>query len=99
MAVSARPRAVSAISTIDVAIKSVNSLRSDLGAFQNRLTAAIDNITTTRTNLNESRSRIMDADYGQVTTELARQQIIQQAAMAMLAQANQQPQAVLKLLQ
>jgi len=88
-----------ALTSIDKALEKVALSRANLGAFQNRLTAAIDNITTTRTNLNESRSRIMDADYGQVTTELARQQIIQQAAMAMLAQANQQPQAVLKLLQ
>jgi len=88
-----------ALTSIDKALEKVALSRANLGAFQNRLTAAIDNITTTRTNLNESRSRIMDADYGQVTTELARQQIIQQAAMAMLAQANQQPQSVLKLLQ
>ena len=88
-----------ALTSIDKALENVALSRANLGAFQNRLTAAIDNITTTRTNLNESRSRIMDADYGQVTTELARQQIIQQAAMAMLAQANQQPQSVLSLLQ
>jgi len=88
-----------ALTSIDKALEKVALSRANLGAFQNRLTAAIDNITTTRTNLNESRSRIMDADYGQVTTELARQQIIQQAAMAMLAQANQQPQSVLSLLQ
>jgi len=87
-----------ALTSIDKALEKVALSRANLGAFQNRLTAAIDNITTTRTNLNESRSRIMDADYGQVTTELARQQIIQQAAMAMLAQANQQPQSVLSLL-
>ncbi len=88
-----------ALTSIDKALSGVALSRANLGAFQNRLTASIDNITTTRTNLNESRSRIMDADYGQVTTELARQQIIQQAAMAMLAQANQQPQSVLSLLQ
>jgi flagellin len=73
--------------------------RANLGAFQNRLTAAVDNLSSTSTNLSESRSRILDTDYAAVTTELARSQIVQQAATAMLAQANQQPQTVLALLQ
>ena len=88
-----------AITAIDKAIDNVALSRANLGAFQNRLTALVDNLNTTSTNLSESRSRIADADYASVTTELARQQIIQQAATAMLAQANQQPQTVLALLQ
>jgi flagellin len=88
-----------AITSIDDAIDSVAMERANLGAFQNRLTAAVDNLNSTMTNLSESRSRILDADYAAVTTELARSQIVQQAATAMLAQANQQPQTVLALLQ
>ena len=88
-----------AITAIDKAIDNVALSRANLGAFQNRLTASVDNLSTTSTNLSEARSRIADADYASVTTELARQQIIQQAATAMLAQANQQPQTVLALLQ
>jgi len=88
-----------AITAIDEAIDSVGMERANLGAFQNRLTAAVDNLNSTMTNLSESRSRILDADYAAVTTELARSQIVQQAATAMLAQANQQPQTVLALLQ
>jgi flagellin len=88
-----------AITAIDKAIDNVALSRANLGAFQNRLTASVDNLSTSSTNLSESRSRIADADYASVTTELARQQIIQQAATAMLAQANQQPQTVLALLQ
>ena len=88
-----------AITAIDQAIDSVAMERANLGAFQNRLTAAVDNLSSTSTNLSESRSRILDTDYAAVTTELARSQIVQQAATAMLAQANQQPQTVLALLQ
>jgi len=69
-----------------------------LGAKINRMTSAADNLSNVSMNTSASRSRIMDADYAQATTELARSQIIQQAATAMLAQANQQPQAVLSLL-
>jgi len=88
-----------AITKLDEAIDGVALERANLGAFQNRLTAAIDNLNTTQTNLAESRSRILDADYAATTTELARAQIIQQAATAMLAQANQSAQGVLSLLQ
>jgi len=88
-----------AITSIDKAIDSVALSRANLGAFQNRLTASVDTLSTANTNLSEAKSRIADADYANVTTELARQQIIQQAATAMLAQANQQPQTVLALLQ
>jgi flagellin len=88
-----------AIGKIDTALETVDAFRSDLGSKINRLNYAVDNMTTTSTNTAASRSRIQDTDYAQATTELARSQIIQQAATAMLAQANQQPASVLSLLQ
>jgi len=91
--------AQTAISNLDTAITNLNTYRSSLGAYQNRLNYAADNLTNISTNTSASRSRILDADYAQSTTELAKKQIIQQAATAMLAQANQTPSAVLKLLQ
>ena len=86
------------VSKLDSAIAAIDSFRSDMGAKINRLTYAADNLTNVSTNTAASRSRILDADYAQATTELARSQIIQQAATAMLAQANQAPQSVLSLL-
>jgi len=86
------------ISNVDSAIKAVDAFRADMGATINRLTYAADNMTNTSMNTSASRSRIEDTDYASATTELARTQIIQQAATAMLAQANQQPQSVLSLL-
>ena len=88
-----------ALSVIDSALEYVNAERSKLGAVENRLEHTINNLTNIVTNTQASRSRIMDTDYAAETTELARSQIIQQAATAMLAQANQQPQSVLSLLQ
>jgi len=96
--ISNQTNANSAITTIDTAIAAVDEFRADLGAKVNRLTYAADNLTNVSQNASASRSRILDADYAQATTELARTQIIQQAATAMLAQANQQPQSVLSLL-
>ena len=69
-----------------------------MGATINRLNYAADNLTNISQNASESRSRIEDTDYASATTELARTQIISQAATAMLAQANQQPQSVLSFL-
>lgn len=89
----------SALRKIDEAIAKVDDFRADMGAKINRLTYAIDNLSNVSTNTSESRSRILDTDYAKASSELARTQIIQQAATAMLAQANQQPQTVLKLLQ
>jgi len=88
-----------ALSVIDSALEYVNGERSKLGAIENRLTHTVNNLTNIVTNTEASRSRILDTDYAAETTELARSQIIQQAATAMLAQANQQPQSVLSLLQ
>jgi flagellin len=87
------------LSQLDVAINRINSERAGLGAVINRLNYAVDNLANMSVNTSESRSRIMDADYAKSSSELARSQIISQAATAMLAQANQQPQTVLKLLQ
>ena len=86
------------IESIDDAITAVDEFRATLGAKINRMTSAADNLANVSMNTSASRSRIEDADYAQATTELARTQIIQQAATAMLAQANQQPQSVLSLL-
>jgi flagellin len=90
--------ATAALDTLDAAITAVDTDRAAFGATMNRLTYAIDNLTNISQNAQASRSRIMDTDYAQATTELAKSQIIQQAATAMLAQANQAPQAVLTLL-
>jgi flagellin len=91
--------ASSALRVIDSALEYVNAERSKLGAVENRMTHTINNLTNIVSNTQASRSRILDTDYAAETTELARAQIIQQAATAMLAQANQQPQSVLSLLQ
>lgn len=91
--------AQSAITVLDDAIEQVDTFRANMGAWINRLTYAADNLMSVSTFTAASRSRIQDADYASVTTELARTQIIQQASTAMLAQANQAPAAVLSLLQ
>jgi flagellin len=88
-----------AIATVDAAIKLIDTDRADYGAKINRLTYAADNMANIATNTAASRSRVLDTDYAQATTNLARAQIIQQAGTAMLAQANQQPASVLSLLQ
>ncbi|MCO4088174.1 MAG: flagellin FliC [Limnohabitans sp.] len=90
--------ATAALTALDSAIGLVDTARSTMGAMVNRLTYAADNLANISQNTSASRSRIQDTDYATATTELARTQIIAQAATAMLAQANQQPQMVLKLL-
>jgi len=87
-----------AIGQVDTAIAQVNATRSGLGATINRLTYAADNLTNVSQNTSASRSRVQDTDYAKASTELARTQIISQAATAMLAQANQSQQSVLALL-
>jgi flagellin len=86
------------LTTLDSAIDTITNSRAAMGAYQNRLTASIANLETTSMNLSASRSRILDTDYAKETTNLAKSQIIQQAATAMLAQANQSGQSVLALL-
>ena len=90
--------ATAAITNLDRAIMGVTSERSKYGAVINRLTYAIDNLSNQSLNASASRSRILDTDYAKASTELARTQIISQAATAMLAQANQSQQSVLALL-
>jgi flagellin len=96
---SSHTAAQGVLDKVDAAIATVDSFRSDLGSKMNRLNYAADNMSNVSLNTAASRSRIEDTDYAQTTTELARSQIIQQAATAMLAQANQQPSSVLSLLQ
>ncbi len=88
-----------AISLMDGALDQVNSLRSELGAIQNRFESTISNLAATSENLSAARSRIQDTDYAAETAALTRAQILQQAGVAMLSQANSLPQLVLSLLQ
>ncbi len=87
-----------ALEAVSNALETINSVRGDLGAVQNRLESTITNIQVNRDNLTASKSRIMDADFAEETTQLAKAQILQQAGIAMLAQAKQAPQQVLSLL-
>ena len=86
------------INNIDKALKTVSGERANLGASQNRFDAVTSNLAIAVENQSAARSRIMDADYASETANLSRSQILQQAGMAMIAQANQQPQQVLSLL-
>jgi len=96
--ISTRDGAVKALDVIDLALEQVSSSRANLGALQNRLESTINNLSTTSENLSASRSRILDADFASETATLSRNQIIQQAGVSILAQANQQPQIALSLL-
>jgi flagellin len=98
LAISNAADASSALETIDLALDTVNAQRAQLGATMNRLTYTADNLSNVSANLSASRSSIMDTDYATASSNLSKAQIIQQAATAMLAQANQQPQSVLALL-
>ncbi len=91
--------AVSAISALDLAINSVNTMRSDMGAFINRLEHAINNLSISNTNQQAAESLIRDVDFAKETSQFTRNQILTQSATAMLAQANSIPQSVLTLLQ
>jgi len=86
------------LSAFDDAIAEVSTTRAGLGAAQNRLQSAVNNLTNNSTNLTDARSRIQDADFSAESTNLAKAQILSQASTAMLAQANQSSQGVLKLL-
>lgn len=93
-----KTNATLSLEVISSAITAVNTERASYGAAINRLEFASDNLANVAQNTSASRSRILDTDYASETTELARTQIIQQAATAMLSQANQQAQSVLALL-
>ena len=90
--------ATAALTSISDALEAINLQRATIGAGINRMEYAADNLTNISSNATQSRSTIMDTDYALATTQLAKTQIIQQAATAMLAQANQQPQQVMQLL-
>ena len=87
-----------ALADIDADIESISATRATLGAGQNRLQSAVNNLANVSTNLSDARSRIQDTDYSAETTALAKAQILGQASTAMLAQANQSQQNVLSLL-
>jgi flagellin len=97
--ISTRDGADLAMITIDYAIDKINGFRADLGAVQNRFESTIANLATTSENLSASNSRIRDADFAAESAELARTQVLQQAGLSVLAQANARPQQVLQLLQ
>ena len=96
--ITTQGNANTAIGSVDAALAQVSSGRSEIGATINRLTYAADNLTNVSTNTSASRSRVQDTNFAKASTELARTQIIAQAATAMLAQANQSQQSVLALL-
>jgi len=99
ISVSTSANAQNALADIDAAIQELNNQRSELGAVSNRLDSTISNLTNVSTNLETGRSRIQDADFATESTSLAKNQILQQASTAMLAQANASKQNVLALLQ
>jgi flagellin len=87
------------IQAVDSALQTVSGFQSQLGAIQNRFTAAVGNLQSTAQNLTQSRSTIQDADFAAETANLTQAQVLEQAGISVLAQANQQPQLILKLLQ
>ena len=97
--VTTQANAQSAISTIDAAINTVSLARAQMGAIQNRLQHTINNLSVGSENLNAAQSRIQDVDVAAETVNMTKDQILEQAGISVLSQANQQPQMVLKLLQ
>jgi flagellin len=89
----------SAIDVVDAALQKIDSTRGDLGAVQNRFESTISNLLNVAENLTAARSRILDADIAQETSEMTKQNILQQAGVSILSQANQTPQLALSLLQ
>jgi len=97
--ITSRDGATLALDIVDLALEQISSQRAKLGALQNRLESTINNLGTNSENLSAARSRILDADFAAETAKLSRNQILQQAGTSILAQANQQPQIALSLLQ
>jgi flagellin len=97
--IDTRDGAEQALVAVDYAFDKINGFRAELGAVQNRFESTIANLSTTSENLSASNSRIRDADFAAETAELARTQVLQQAGLSVLAQANARPQQVLQLLQ
>lgn len=98
LAVDTRANAVVAINSVDKALESVDTIRGGLGAVQNRFESTIANLNNVGENLSAARSRILDADIAQETSAMTKSNILQQAGVAILAQANQAPQLALSLL-
>ena len=88
-----------ALDAIDAALQTINTTRADLGASQNRLTSTVNNLQNINENAEAARGRVQDTDFASETAQLTKQQTLQQASTSVLAQANQLPSAVLKLLQ
>ena len=88
----------STIAAVDSALSTVSAFQSQLGAIQNRFTAAVSNLTSTAQNLTQANSTIVDANFAQETANLTQAQVLEQAGISVLAQANQEPQLILKLL-
>jgi len=88
----------STIASVDSALATVSAFQAQLGAIQDRFTSAVSNLTSTAQNLTQSRSTIQDADFAAETANLTQAQVLEQAGISVLAQANQQPQLILKLL-
>jgi flagellin len=97
--ISTRDQALLAMTVVDAALQTIAAQRGVLGAVANRLESTIQNLMTTSENTSASLSRIMDTDYAQESTNLARAQVLQQASIAILAQANSTTQQVLRLLE
>ena len=96
--ISSLVQATASLTKIEAALEKINSQRAQIGAAMNQMAYGADNLTNISSNATQSRSTIMDTDYALATTQLAKTQIISQAATAMLAQANQQPSSVMSLL-
>lgn len=96
--ISSQAGANAALLVVDSGLNFVNGVRAKLGAIQNRVETTIENLATTSENLTAARSRIQDADFATETAELTRSQVLQQAGIAMMAQANSTPNTVLSLL-
>ena len=88
-----------ALASVDAALDDISTIRGGLGAVQNRFESTIANLMSTSENIAAARARIMDADFAAETAEMTKAQVMQQAGVAMLAQANQLPQIALSLLQ
>jgi flagellin len=99
VSVDTQTTARSAIEAVDGALATVNSARADLGAAQSRFESVISNVDIAAENTLNARSRVLDADFAKESAELAKTQVLQQAGISVLAQANAMPQQVLALLQ
>ncbi|MCO7256118.1 flagellin [Dickeya oryzae] len=97
--VSSATSATAVVAAVDSALQKINTAKANIGATLNRFQSTIDNLSNTINNLSSARSRIQDADYATEVSNMSRAQILQQAGTSVLAQANQVPQTVLKLLQ